>query len=88
MPRIIASLLILAGFVAGFLFSATRFGLSRAEAASGSDQRWAYFCFDSQETKDINAKANAAGLRGWEMVTASQTAEGNSVWCFKRRNHD
>jgi hypothetical protein len=69
---------VLVAFVVGCV-AGSRAGVQRAEAAS-IEQRWAYFCFEASSIDDLHTKANAAGLRGWEMSAAS-----NSTWCFRQR---
>lgn len=43
----------------------------------------AYLCFEGHSAADITDKANAAGARGWRMV--SSVSDGNgSIWCFEQ----
>lgn len=60
-----------------------------ARAAQHDVQRWAYRCFEEDDTQHIVSKANQYGAQGWEMVAASlQDGQANvakdAVWCFKR----
>jgi len=72
-------------FIVGCVASSTRFGVSRAEAAAVVEQRWSYFCFQASSVDDVSFKANAAGMRGWEMVTATpNSANDQMVWCFRQ----
>ncbi|HEY2405287.1 MAG TPA: hypothetical protein VGI10_04755 [Polyangiaceae bacterium] len=48
------------------------------------EQRWAYFCFEANSVDDVHFKANAAGLRGWDLVTSSTNANGAVIWCFRQ----
>jgi hypothetical protein len=48
------------------------------------EQRWAYFCFDASTADDVHFKANAAGARGWEMVSGVSNGDGDMVWCFRQ----
>ena len=43
----------------------------------------AYLCFDGYSAADITDKANAAGARGWRMVSSTSHGEG-SIWCFEQ----
>jgi hypothetical protein len=58
--------------------------VQRAKAASVEEQRWAYFCFDANGAEDVHFKANAAGARGWEMVSGVANDSGGSTWCFRQ----
>jgi hypothetical protein len=71
-------------FIVGCVASSTRYGLPRAEAAAVVEQRWAYFCFEAGTADDVNFKANAAGMRGWELVTSSTSPNGQVIWCFRQ----
>ena len=71
-------------FIVGCVASSTRYGVPRAEAAAVVEQRWSYFCFDANTVDDVNFKANAAGLRGWDLVTSSTNSNGQTVWCFRQ----
>ena len=75
------SLAFIVGCVAG---SNKRWGEPRAEAAAVIEQRWAYFCFEANSVDDVHFKANAAGLRGWDLVTSSTNANGAVIWCFRQ----
>ena len=55
-------------FIVGCVASSTRYGVPKAEAAAVVEQRWSYFCVEAASVDDVNFKANAAGMRGWEMV--------------------
>ena len=47
--------------------------------------KWEYFCVSESGARDLTAKSNRAGSKGWEMVGG--VAGGNygyEVWCFKR----
>ncbi len=70
-------------FILGCATGASSYGVRRAQAAV-VEQRWAYFCFDANTVDDVNVKANAAGMRGWELVTSSINTSGQSVWCFRQ----
>jgi hypothetical protein len=71
-------------FVVGCLAGATQLAVPKAEAAHVEEQRWAYFCFDAQSTEDVHFKANAAGARGWEMVSGVAHPSGSTTWCFRQ----
>jgi hypothetical protein len=71
-------------FIVGCVASSTRYGVPRAEAAAVVEQRWSYFCFEASTVDDVHYKANAAGLRGWELVTSSTNADGQIIWCFRQ----
>ena len=71
-------------FIVGCVAGSSRYGVPRAEAAAVVEQRWSYFCFDAATTDDVNFKANAAGLRGWDLVTSSTNSSGSTVWCFRQ----
>jgi len=70
-------------FILGCVASSTRFGVAKAEAAAVSEQRWSYLCFEAASVEDVNSKANAAGMRGWQMV-ASSNSDNGMVWCFRQ----
>ena len=55
---------------------------SAQQAATGT--RWEYFCFDETAASDVMAKANPAGLQGWDMVAAGTRYGSALTWCFKR----
>ena len=72
-------------FVLGCVASSTRYGVPKAEAAAVVEQRWSYFCFEAANLEDVNFKANAAGMRGWEMVAATpKPSSDQMVWCFRQ----
>ena len=71
-------------FILGCVASSSRYGVPRAEAAAVVEQRWSYFCFEASTVDDIHFKANAAGMRGWEMVSSSPNASGQIIWCFRQ----
>ena len=71
-------------FVAGCVAGASSLGVPRANAARVEEQRWAYFCFEGATADDVHFKANAAGARGWEMVSAAANADGEIIWCFRQ----
>lgn len=72
-------------FVAGCVAGASSFAVPRANAAYVEEQRWAYFCFDANTADDVHFKANAAGARGWEMVSAAPNGDGSgTIWCFRQ----
>ncbi len=72
-------------FIVGCVASSTRYGVPKAEAAAVVEQRWSYFCFEAANVDDVNFKANAAGMRGWEL-SAATTNPGHEqmVWCFRQ----
>ena len=71
-------------FGVGCVAGASNFAVPKAKAASVDDQRWAYFCFDASTADDVHFKANAAGAKGWEMVSAASNANGEVIWCFRQ----
>ncbi len=72
-------------FIVGCVTASTHYGgVPRAEAAAVVEQRWSYFCFEASTVDDVTFKANAAGLRGWEMVSSSTNANGQIIWCFRQ----
>jgi hypothetical protein len=72
-------------FIVGCVASSTRYGVPKAEAAAVVEQRWSYFCFEGNSVDDVSFKANAAGMRGWEMAGATtNTSNGQMVWCFRQ----
>jgi hypothetical protein len=72
-------------FIVGCVAGSTRYGaVPRAEAAAVVEQRWSYFCFEADTVDDVHFKANAAGMRGWEMVSSSTNANGQVIWCFRQ----
>jgi hypothetical protein len=71
-------------FGVGCVAGASNFVVPKAKAAYVEEQRWAYFCFDASTADDVHFKANAAGARGWEMVSAATNADGEVIWCFRQ----
>lgn len=71
-------------FIVGCVASSSRYGVPRAEAAAVAEQRWSYFCFEANDVGDLSSKANAAGLRGWDMVTSTAKPDGQLVSCFRQ----
>ena len=71
-------------FVVGCVASSSRYGVPKAEAAAVVEQRWSYFCFEASSVDDLSFKANAAGLRGWDMVTSTAKDDGQLVSCFRQ----
>ncbi|HEY0466842.1 MAG TPA: hypothetical protein VGC79_21700, partial [Polyangiaceae bacterium] len=72
-------------FILGCVASSTRYGVPKAEAAAVVEQRWSYFCFEAANLDDVNFKANAAGMRGWEMAASTfNPGAGQMVWCFRQ----
>jgi hypothetical protein len=86
MRQFLLGLGVCALFVAGCVAGASTFAVPRANAATvgGEAQRWAYFCFDADSSEDVHEKANAAGARGWQMVSGVTKAGGGATWCFKQ----
>lgn len=71
-------------FIVGCVAGSSRYGVPKAEAAAVVEQRWAYFCFEAATVEDVSFKANAAGMRGWELVTSSMNQNNQTVWCFRQ----
>jgi hypothetical protein len=72
-------------FIGGCVAGASRLAVSPAKASYVVEQRWAYFCFQDSNIDDVNYKANAAGARGWELVAATSSGNGNdAIWCFRQ----
>ena len=71
-------------FIVGCVASSTGYGLAKAEAAAVAEQRWSYFCFEAGNVNDVNFKANAAGMRGWELVTSSTSPTAQMILCFRQ----
>jgi len=72
-------------FIGGCVAGASRWAVSPAKASYVIEQRWAYFCFQDSNVDDVNYKANAAGARGWELVAAANSGNGNdAIWCFRQ----
>lgn len=70
-----------AGCVAGSRSSAVPSARAEDEVVG---PRWAYYCFQEGNAEQVNYKANAAGARGWELVTAGPGDDGVAVWCFRQ----
>lgn len=83
MRPFLLGLVITAVFAAGCMAGASSLGVPKAQAARVEEQRWSYFCFDASGTEDLHTKANAAGARGWEMVSGVPTPSG-TTWCFRQ----
>ncbi|HXK19816.1 MAG TPA: hypothetical protein VNG33_18520 [Polyangiaceae bacterium] len=81
--QVLLGLGLCAVFAAGCVAGASSLAVPKAKAAYAEDQRWAYFCFDASSADDIHTKANAAGARGWEMVSGVGGPNG-MVWCFRQ----
>ena len=71
-------------FIVGCVASSTRYGVPKAEAAAVVEQRWSYFCIQANDVEDLNFKANAAGMRGWDMVASTPDHNGQMIWCFRQ----
>lgn len=71
-------------FIVGCMAGSSRYGVPRAEAAAVVEQRWSYLCFEASTVDDVQYKANAAGLRGWDLVASSTNANGQIIWCFRQ----
>ena len=71
-------------FAAGCVVGASRAGVSKANAGYVVEQRWSYFCLQSESVDDLTFRSNAAGMRGWELVTAAPTTAGAPIWCFRQ----
>jgi hypothetical protein len=84
MRQFLLGLGVSAVFAVGCVAGASNFVVPKANAAYVEEQRWAYFCFDAKTSDDVHFKANAAGARGWEMVSAAGTPDGNVIWCFRQ----
>jgi hypothetical protein len=87
MRPILLGLGLSAVFAVGCFAGASSLGVPKAQAARVAEQRWAYFCFDAESTEDVHLKANAAGARGWEMVSGVSHAQGQgtaTTWCFRQ----
>jgi hypothetical protein len=84
MRKVLLGLAVSAVFGAGCVAGASNLGVPKARAAYVEEQRWAYFCFDASSAEDIHFKANAAGARGWEMVSGVSNPSGGSTWCFRQ----
>jgi hypothetical protein len=84
MRQFLLGLGVSAVFMAGCVAGASSWAVPRASAARIEEQRWAYFCFEAATADDVHFKANAAGARGWEMVSAASSASGAPIWCFRQ----
>ena len=84
MRQFLLGLSVSAVFIAGCVAGASNLAVPKARAAYVEEQRWAYFCFDAASADDVHYKANAAGARGWEMVSAASNADGQTTWCFRQ----
>ena len=71
-------------FAAGCVAGASNLAVPKAKAAYVEEQRWAYFCFEANTVDDAHFKANAAGARGWEMVSAAANSGGQIIWCVRQ----
>jgi len=71
-------------FIVGCVAGSSRYGVPKAEAAAVVEQRWSYFCFEASGVDDVSFKANAAGMRGWEMASATASESGATIWCFRQ----
>jgi hypothetical protein len=83
MRRFLAGLSILVACAVSYVVGASSHGLARAEAAILA-ARWSYLCVDANGVDDLLLKANAAGMRGWEMVGSGSNGSGGTSWCFKQ----
>lgn len=83
MRKFLLGLGLSAAFAAGCVAGASHFVVPKAQAADDAP-RWAYFCFNATTADDVHAKANAAGAKGWEMVSASPGTGGEVIWCFRQ----
>lgn len=72
-----------AAFAVGCVAGASHFVVPKAQAAHDG-AHWAYFCFNATTAEDIHEKANAAGAKGWEMVSAGAAPSGEVIWCFRK----
>jgi hypothetical protein len=84
MRQFLLGLSVSAVFIAGCVAGASNLAVPKARAAYVEEQRWAYFCFDASSADDVHYKANAAGARGWEMVSAAANGDGQTTWCFRQ----
>jgi hypothetical protein len=84
MRQFLIGLGVSAVFAAGCVAGASSFAVPQANAARIVEQRWAYFCFEAATADDVHFKANAAGAKGWEMVSAASSADGAPIWCFRQ----
>ncbi len=84
MRQFLVGLGVSAVFAAGCVAGARDLAVPKARAAQVEEQRWAYFCFDATSAEDVHFKANAAGARGWEMVSGVPNNAGGATWCFRQ----
>jgi predicted secreted Zn-dependent protease len=84
MRRFLIGLSISLAFIVGCVAGSSRYGVPRAEAAAVVEQRWSYFCFEASTVDDVHFKSNAAGMRGWEMVSSATNGSGQIIWCFRQ----
>jgi hypothetical protein len=84
MRQFLLGLGVSAVFMAGCVAGASSFVVPKAKAAHVEAPRWSYFCFDASTADDVHFKANAAGARGWEMVSAASNGDGEIIWCFRQ----
>jgi len=76
-------------FIAGCAVggASARFVVPPASAQQAATlPKWEYLCIDGDnEPSDIQAKANSAGGRAWEMSGVATPSPSTSIWCFKRQ---
>lgn len=84
MRKSLVGLSVALAFVVGCVASSTRYGVPKAEAAAVVEQRWSYFCLEANGVDDLNFKANAAGMRGWELVTSTAQSDQRIACCFRQ----
>jgi hypothetical protein len=85
MKGFLLGLTISLAFIGGCVAGATKFLLPEADASYVVEQRWSYFCFQEGNVDSVNFKANAAGSRGWELVSSAGDAKGGDpIWCFRQ----
>lgn len=84
MRQFLLGLGVSAVFAAGCVANASGWVVPKAKAAYVEGQRFAYFCFDAASAEDVHSKANAAGDRGWAMVSGVTSPNGQMVWCFQK----
>ena len=82
MRQFLLGLCVSASFIAGCVAGASSVGVPRAQAAR--TENWAYFCFDARTAESAHEKANAAGSRGWELVSGAPGEGGQTIWCFRQ----
>jgi hypothetical protein len=83
MRQFLLGLSVSAIFIAGCVAGASNLAVPKAQAARAAE-RWAYFCFEASSADDVHNKANAAGARGWEMVSSASGPNGQTIWCFRQ----